>query len=251
MPQLEVGREAIVFVECILLRDKSVEVEFMGWVSSLAKGVTLKFVFANGDEPPHPALRKFLVDSGHKVFGHNLMDGETGVTPIPLGLQNATHHKYGVTHDFLLKYDEIRNPPLIERTRDMYVYGNFSVKSNPQQRAPLQAMLAKSRFGFVDAQLSVRENRSRMLRAKFVPSPAGLGPDCYRTWEAIYLGAIPVIAEGTIAGSISSDLPIWVVNDWGELVSASDAELDQKFAEFSMRSRDKALFPYWQTRILK
>jgi len=54
MPQLDAGREAIVFVECILLRDKSVEVELMGWVSSLAKGVTLRFVFANGDEPPHP-----------------------------------------------------------------------------------------------------------------------------------------------------------------------------------------------------
>ena len=90
-----------------------------------------------------------------------------------------------------------------------------------------------------------------MLRAKFVPSPAGLGPDCYRTWEALYLGAVPVIAEGTIAGSISSDLPIWVVNDWEELVSASHAELDEKFAELSMLSRDKALFPYWQNRILK
>lgn len=250
MPQLEAGREAIVFVECILLRDKSVEAEFMSWVSSLAMGVTLRFVFANGDEPPHPALRKFLVDSGHKVFGHNLIDGETGVTPIPLGLQNATHHKFGVIHDFLLKYDEIRNPPDIERARDMYVYGNFSVQSNPQRRAPLQAMLAKSRFGFFDSHLSVRENRSRMLRAKFVPSPAGLGPDCYRTWEALYLGAVPVLLRGTIADSITDELPVWLVDDWEELLCASNEELDRRFIAISAISRQKAMFPYWQSQIL-
>lgn len=249
MPRLERACEAIVFVECILLRDKSVQTEFVNWVESLGSGVRLKVIFANGDDPPSPELRKLLVSRGHTVFGHNLMDGEGGVVPVPLGLQNATHGKFGVLSDFLLHYDQARNPPILETARITRVYGNFSVHSNEKERSPLKLMLEKSRFGFVNTPLSVRENRARMLHALFVPSPPGLGPDCYRTWEALYLGAVPVIKRGTLAESISKDLPIWVVSDWDELIGASDDQLDRKFSELSILPRTKSFFPYWQTRI--
>ena len=250
MPRLEEGSEAVVFVECILLRDRSVEAELIDWVRSLSGGTRLKIVFANGDEPPHSGLREFLVEHGHLVFSHNLLDGEQGVTPIPLGLQNATHHKFGVTFDFLLQYDEFRHTPVVERARDIRVYGNFSDASNLEARKPLKEMLTKSRFGFFDRPLSVRRNRAQILRAKFVPSPAGLGPDCYRTWEALYLGAIPVLKKGTIAESITADLPIWVVSEWEELMDASDGYLDKKFGELSSLSRAKSMFPFWHSRIL-
>lgn len=241
---------SVVFVECILLRSQAVEVEFRRWVDSLSESIQLAVVFGNGDEPPRESLRNALAGRGHTVFSHNVHDGENGVVPIPLGLQNATHHKFGVVDDFLLFYDEFRNPPVQPRIRDIRIYGNFSVSSNPKTRAPLKKMLTQSRFGFVEKPLSVRENRAQMLRAQFVPSPAGLGPDCYRTWEALYLGAIPVVTAGTIAESITNDLPIWVVEDWDELVGASDDELDEKFATLSSRSRKKAMFPHWQSQIL-
>jgi len=250
LPKLEEVGVFVVFVECILLRNSSAEADFIDWVDSLSEGVTLKVVFGNGDEPPHPGLRQYLFDHGHLVFSHNLLDGEQGVIPIPLGLQNATHHKFGVTFDFLLQYDEFRHTPVFERTRDIRVYGNFSDASNPEARKPLKEMLTKSRFGFFDRPLSVRGNRAQILRAKFVPSPAGLGPDCYRTWEALYLGAIPVLKKGTIAESITADLPIWVVSEWEELMDASDDYLDKKFGELSSLSRAKSMFPFWQSRIL-
>lgn len=249
MPRLEQTCEAIVFVECILLRDKAVETEFVNWVESLGSGVRLKVIFANGDDPPSLQLRKLLVSCGHTVFGHNLKDGEDGVVPVPLGLQNLTHRKFGVLSDFLLHYDQVRNPPNFETARSTRVYGNFSVSSNEKERSPLKLQLEKSRFGFVRSPLSVREHRARMLDAQFVPSPPGIGPDCYRTWEALYLGAVPVIKSGTLAESISTDLPIWVVDDWDDLVGASDDDLDQKFLKLSSAPREKALFPYWQTRI--
>jgi len=249
MPHLAEARKAIVFVECILLRDKSIESQFVSWVESLDSGVRLKVIFANGDDPPSLFLRNILSARGHTVFGHNLSDGEHGVVPVPLGLQNATHHKFGALSDFLLHFDQTRNPPVSEKARLTRVYGNFSVQSNERERYPLKIMLERSRFGFVGSSLSVRQNRAQMLNAQFVPSPAGLGPDCYRTWEALYLGAVPVIKSGTLAESISDNLPIWVVDDWDELIGASDGELDQKFLELSSLPKDKALFPYWQARI--
>lgn len=250
MPELKERSEAVVFVECISLRNSSVEAEFTGWVGSLSGATRLKVVFANGDDPPRRGLRDFLVASGHAVFSHNLLDGEPGVTPIPLGIQNATHHKYGVTHDFLLRFDEVRNPPVAQSGRDIYVYGNFSLRSNPQERKPLKETLTKSRFGYFDKPLSVRSNRAQILRAKFVPCPAGVGPESYRIWESLYLGAIPVIKRGTVAESITADMPIWVVGEWEELVGASDEDLDGKFGELSSLSRAKSMFPFWQSRIL-
>jgi hypothetical protein len=235
----------VVFVECILLRDVRVEDLILEWLGEFDSVSSLRFVFGNGDEPPRESFRKELIHRGHLVYSHNVLDGEIGVTPIPLGLQNATHRKFGVLNDFLLYRDILRNPPRQQAPRPRRVFGSFSVGSNEQERGSLRTALENSRFGFTSAGQSVRTNRQQVLGAKFVPSPAGLGPDCYRTWEAIYLGAIPVIRKGTIASSITQDLPIWEVDDWEELMEAGDGELDERYLELSQISTDKALFPYW------
>eukprot|EP00797_Seminavis_robusta_P009548 Sro1692_g291500.2 (192) ;mRNA; r:6933-7508 len=60
---------------------------------------------------------------------------------------------------------------------------------------------------------------NQMMRSRFVWSPSGLGLDCYRHWEAIYLGSIPVtshLGRMEVDGWMSDtmrDLPIvWVEN---------------------------------------
>jgi hypothetical protein len=56
-----------------------------------------------------------------------------------------------------------------------------------------------------------------MLRdTKFVLSPPGNGPDCHRTWEAIYSGAIPIVKRDFWPFKTLS-LPVLVVNDWNEV----------------------------------
>ncbi|MGK4301821.1 hypothetical protein, partial [Klebsiella pneumoniae] len=32
----------------------------------------------------------------------------------------------------------------------------------------------------------------------FVLSPPGMGQDCYRTWEAIFMGSIPIVKSSTL-----------------------------------------------------
>jgi hypothetical protein len=53
-------------------------------------------------------------------------------------------------------------------------------------------------------------------RSKFVLSPLGMGKDCYRTWEALYLGSIPIVINSTL-NPIYQDLPVLIVNDYEEL----------------------------------
>ena len=67
---------------------------------------------------------------------------------------------------------------------------------------------------------------NEMLQSKFILTPPGLGLDCYRIWEALYLGTIPVIETGNRMnedGWLSytlQDLPISFIEDYKDLTPA-------------------------------
>lgn len=64
-----------------------------------------------------------------------------------------------------------------------------------------------------------------MKRSKFILSPGGLGLDCYRHWEAIYMGAIPVLerlhrrTDGWFNRTLAN-LPIAWIDDYKDLTPA-------------------------------
>ena len=47
-------------------------------------------------------------------------------------------------------------------------------------------------------------------------SPRGNGLDCHRTWEALYLDAIPIVWHSTL-DSLYANLPIIIIHDWKEV----------------------------------
>ena len=56
-------------------------------------------------------------------------------------------------------------------------------------------------------------------RHAFVVSPHGKGLDCYRTWEALLMGAI-VIVKRSALDLLYSGLLVVIVEDWGEVTPA-------------------------------
>lgn len=56
-----------------------------------------------------------------------------------------------------------------------------------------------------------------MARSKFVLSPWGWGPDCFRSFEAIALGAIPVVISDWTTDRVLKELPHLRVNRWQDL----------------------------------
>ena len=52
-----------------------------------------------------------------------------------------------------------------------------------------------------------------MAQCKFTFSPRGFGIDCYRTWEALLVGSIPVIKSSHL-DFMYEGLPVLIVNDW-------------------------------------
>ena len=51
---------------------------------------------------------------------------------------------------------------------------------------------------------------------KFVISPEGNGIDCHRTWEALYVGSIPIVIKNNIYNNWS-DLPILQVSSYSDI----------------------------------
>jgi hypothetical protein len=57
-----------------------------------------------------------------------------------------------------------------------------------------------------------------MSKCKFVISPPGNGIDCHRTWEALYMGCIPIVIKNDIYDNWS-DLPILQVESYSQLTN--------------------------------
>ena len=55
-----------------------------------------------------------------------------------------------------------------------------------------------------------------MSKCKFVISPPGNGIDCHRTWEALYLGAIPIVRTSSL-DPMYEGLPVLIVNEWSDI----------------------------------
>ena len=78
----------------------------------------------------------------------------------------------------------------------------------------------------------------------FVASPAGNGPDCHRTWEAIYLKVIPIVLKSEI-DEIFKMLPIYVIDTWDELLNLTELDLLNIYNNLINRDPSKAYADYW------
>ena len=85
---------------------------------------------------------------------------------------------------------------------------------------------------------------------KYVLCPTGNGLDCYRTLEAIYMGAIPIIENrmGAVAPYTGVQYPIMVFDN---LIQADPPRLDSLYDKYNNVDKDitQALWPYWKDKI--
>ena len=90
---------------------------------------------------------------------------------------------------------------------------------------------------------------AELADASFIFSPPGFGWDCYRTWEALYVGAIPVLLKtGTQFDGMFADLPVLFVDSYMDVTEAMLlATLSRlKTAQFNWA---KLTVTFWQAKI--
>jgi hypothetical protein len=91
-----------------------------------------------------------------------------------------------------------------------------------------------------------------MGESKFAISPTGRGLDCFRTWEALFVGTVPIVLNSSII-HLYTDMPIMIVNDYREVTVEKLAAFEQtlKFRNGIITPRYKLWARYWLQEIAK
>lgn len=240
---------SIVFVEFNVLDVERWRLLVDGWLKSAADTVSGNVIIAtNGDRAPRQLLEDWA-EQGNIVFAHNAFDDYRGVTPIPIGLQNLSHKKSGVLEDYLLYHDGLRQGNHAVHERNQLVFASFNVANRPDERGELARLLEDSPYQLENRRIRPRDFRRRLLTSKFVLSPPGAGPDCHRTWEALLLGAVPVVLRSSLAKSLYQDSAVYAVDNWQDFLNKDPHELDSIWNKKVSLGAERAYFSPWFGKI--
>ncbi len=96
----------------------------------------------------------------------------------------------------------------------------MSPNSNPNQRYP--CIICAQSFGILnDFKLQGESYMADQLRylqriqkSYFVFCPEGAGIDTHRTFEALYLGAIPIVTRSRVTEELSKYFPLAILDKW-------------------------------------
>ena len=91
--------------------------------------------------------------------------------------------------------------------------------------------------------IGVQEYYDYVSKSMFNVSPPGFGEDCYRHYESILLGAVPIVRNSTLWPMFAGN-PFYILDDW-ENVTA------KQFTDWRPPSTSKklAMAPYWFDRL--
>ena len=242
--QISPASKSLVFLEAEVASDDRKLDQILNWFSS--KLLTPTFLIHNGDFPPTTRQLSLVNEIGSKVFCVNVIEETDSLFALPIGLENLHYANNGRLSDFL-RYKSTNAQNL--GNRQPKIFGAFNVNTNPQIRVPLAKKLDASKFASFDSNISRDAFRNELLSSMFVASPPGNGFDCHRTWEAVYLGAVPIVLKQSIAPSLVNGMPILAVETWDEVLDLNQEELAKLYIETISNPKDKAFMPYWIRRI--
>lgn len=180
---------------------------------------------------------------------HNKWKHSGRFTCIPQGISQWLNQRYYMQ---LVsgKHDSIYNKHL--KSDDYWLLTSFN-KHNGLNRKSIWNLACHGRLRNISKcfyQLdSINQWRYylHVARSKFVLSPPGDGIDCYRTWEALYLGSIPIILN-TAINSIFDQLPVFIVDNYETITLEVLKDVYENMTRHSYDYR-RLYKRYWQNRI--
>ncbi|HSW85942.1 MAG TPA: hypothetical protein VLG49_00420 [Rhabdochlamydiaceae bacterium] len=192
----------------------------------------------NSDLPAPGNYTQLLEDKNLIAwFGQNVEHySHPKLHPIPIGIANK-YWGHGNT-DLL----DIARSHANQLYRSNLLFLNFSVGTHPE-RTNVYHQFINQPFCLYKTNQNYREYLDSTASCKFVLSPRGNGIDCHRTWEALYLGAIPVV-KTSFLDPLYENLPVVIVKDWAEV---TEEFLNKKYAEMQNLTyqTEKIYADYW------
>jgi hypothetical protein len=160
-----------------------------------------------------------------------------GTLPIPSGMERPAGGGYSADPNKILeawKWDGERSG----------IFGCWNESNNAAARRPL-AEAFRDRAEIIPFGISHMEFLLKCRRAKFVLSPEGNGVDCHRTWEALYMGAVPIVKASRLTEYFAARLPMIVYSDEKEL---TDEYIESAYDYLTKRKHEMTLLTmsYWK-----
>jgi hypothetical protein len=174
--------------------------------------------------PPNSSFNK-MSRLGYKLFSLNWMGDLSICKPIPIGIPSEIHSLGEAKRKFMKALEKQLGFPT---QPEFLIYLNFDVTTNLRVRKPILEKMYRNGSTFIPStRLSPEEHYSIVSRSKYVISPPGAGSDCFRTWESLYLGAIPVVFREHWP-FMHLELPVKIIDDIEEIIYLNDSRSVQK-----------------------
>ncbi len=212
----------------------SLSEKFLNWMNSHELDLADTDLYMhNGDTIPEYADMFRLEKRFRKIYCVNWIGNSKNIRPIPIGLENRRLHTNGVPRDFRML---IQDGILPSESRKNQILVSFSMSTNLLERSTaLELASSLSRIDLRYFQGSIAEYHQELLESRYVLSPPGNGFDCHRTWEAIYLGCIPVVKKAFWPFN-HLRLPVLVLEDWSDVSRIEDFELPNQMGVDELRA---------------
>lgn len=197
-------------------------------------------IIHNYDNIPSTAEMSFISKRFNAVYSVNWLGDKEIATPIPIGLENWSLLRNGVPTDFLRLIDQ-GLIPTSERT--IKILSSFSIHTNSTERSKALEFADSNCDVFqMPAFTSPKKYREMLSNSAFVLSPPGNGADCHRTWEAMYLGAIPIVLKKYWPFG-NKNLPVLAVEDWSDIPKMITTTSDWNFSTIDNLKSEFLTFP--------
>jgi hypothetical protein len=178
----------------------------------------VNLIFHNGDFFPGVTSVIKIAKLFKRIYAVNWLGRSSNVTPIPIGLENEGYLLNGVLKDYLSMVPKLKP----WNSRDIQILACFSIHTNPSERAEALYFAKQVRGTLViDKPVTPRQHRELISNSKFVISPPGNGYDCHRTWESLFLGAVPIVKKSFWPFS-NHRINVQALDKWENLLSFND-----------------------------
>jgi len=203
----------------ILSRDANIfcKTDFIGYLFNNIKESKHKYnlITHHSDYPIDESRWNIKPPCIKKWFAINPTIKHPDLISLPLGLK--THKSDYLEPVYMTSWFAKNFERLQNNSKSNTVYCNWSI-TNADRKGIIDTLKNNNVNYIHDSNLPFNEYIERMSQNKFVLSPPGNGIDCHRTWEALYIGCIPIVIKDYIYESWN--LPILQVNDFSEVTQS-------------------------------
>lgn len=194
----------------------------------------------NSDHSAPGPFRPYLEDPKLLAWCAQNIEGEKHqkLHPIPIGIANKCW-QHGRPEIFAAYLSRAHN-----KERQYLCYINFHPSTYPVERSYVWDLFSQQPWCTLSPPTKQMSDYLQDLsKAKFVISPRGNGLDCHRTWEALLMGAIPVVRSSSL-DPLFADLPVLIIQDWNIV---SETFLNEQYKIMKQKSYNlaKLFSPYW------